>query len=304
MEGTEVTVILTARTRLDLLPVALAHLEIQTFPAARFEILLIEEVRTPGREEVLERYTAGAPVRTRYIGDAHGGIGAAWNRALNEAAGRWLLFLDDRLLAGPHLLEAHCKAQQDAGGACAIAGAVDRHPQLTVETVIPWAPEERLARFRPNQPLRFLDWRAWNLSLPRSEVIEAGGFTEDETLAPLSDIELAWRLEQAGLRGLHSRRACAYLWQPAGLEAERERQYAEGKAMPALLAATGSEMARERFMAYLAYRRRLTDALLKPFAAPACGMLAGNTRLFCAFCRPILRSAFRKGYQDGLAAAR
>ncbi|MBN2309046.1 MAG: glycosyltransferase [Candidatus Hydrogenedentes bacterium] len=301
MEVPDVTVIIHTRNRADLLPVSLAHLEIQTFPAARFEILIVDEGSTDDTRGVLERYTAGAPIRTRCFHDETANTAAAWNRAIEHAAGRWLLFLDDDLLAGPHLIEAHVDAQELAGGTCAVVGHVRPHPQIDPKTFMRWHALDAPYELEVNRPACFLDWRAWNLSLPRQHVLDAGGFAEDPELAGLEDLELAARLEARGLRGLCSEDATAYVWRPAGIEDERRRYYAEGYALHALLERTRSEMARERYLVQRARWRGLLDRLIVPCSRGIYTMFGGHSSPFVLFPKSCLRAAFRKGYRDAVA---
>ncbi len=300
MEAASLSVILVTRNRASLLTMALAHLEQQSYPAARFEILLVDAGSTDATPEVVQRYAAGAPVRIRTMRQESSNATLARNSALNAAKGQWVLFLDDDLLAGPRLVENHIAAQERAGGECAVVGQIDQHPQADAKAFLGERELGRRRTFLKNQPLRFLDWRIWNLSLPRSLLLDAGGFDEGFLVAGLDDIELANRLEQRGLRGIYCEEACAYLWMPLNLEEQRRRYYAEGHTLPRVLEKTQSDIVRNRYLRPLRWGTPAPELLLLPLYRRACMTLASNTRPFGFMCRRILLHALRDGYRDAM----
>lgn len=300
MESTSLSVVLVTRNRAALLTMALAHLEQQTFPSAGFEIVLVDAGSTDATPQVVERYAAGAPVRIRTVRVDTANASRVRNVAIQAATGRWVLFIDDDLLADPTLVENHVAAQERAGGECAAIGKVDLHPQADPRAFLREQELGRRRSFLKNQPLRFLDWRLWNLSLPRTMLVEAGGFDEAFAVAGLDDIELANRLEQRGLRGVYCDEACVYLWMPASLEEQRRRYYAEGYTLPLVLEKTQSEMVRNRYLGPLRWGIPGLEQTLLPLYRRACLLLATNTRPFSGMCRRILLHALREGYRDAL----
>jgi glycosyltransferase involved in cell wall biosynthesis len=298
MDGTDLTVVVVTRNRASLLTMLLAHLEQQSYPAARFEILLIDLASADATQEVSERYAAGAPVRIRPIRLASTNAAAARNTAVRAASGTWVLFLDDDLLAGPRLVESHLRAQERNGGACVVVGRIERHPQSVTGAFFREPELGRRRAYIRNQPLRFVDWRIWNLSLPRDRFLTAGGFDESSSLLGLGDVELAWRLEQDGMGGIYSDEACAYLWRPMTVEEQRRRYYAEGYTLPRVLEKTGSDIVRNRYPRTMGAGLPAPDRLLLPLYRRGCALLAGNTRLSTYMCRRLLVHSLREGYRD------
>lgn len=300
MERTDLTVVILTRDQADLLPMCLAHLEIQSYPAARYEALVVDCGRTDQAARVMERFSGGGgPVRMRGL-RVHGAApAAARNLAAMQAGGKWLLFLDDDLLAGSHLVEQHVQGQRDSGGG-AIVGRIEPHPQIAPGTFLrEYGSPGR--RFLPGQPLSFLDWRLGNLSLPRDAVLEAGGFPEQPPISGLEDIHLAYRLESgAGMRGFFSDEARAFAWRPASVAREAQRFYREGYWLPSLLAETGDDTLRERYRPLLSRWRAAFDLLGRPVRGHVCRLFAHDTRAFSMFHRGSLRVAFRLGYRDAL----
>ncbi|MCL4693194.1 MAG: glycosyltransferase family 2 protein [Candidatus Hydrogenedentes bacterium] len=301
MDATDVSLIITVRNRAELLPLTLSHLELQSYPAAHFELLIVNLASTDSTQEVLDRYVAGAPVRSRSILAENANRAQARNQAVQKAKGRWVLFLDDHLLAGPGLVESHVRAQERHGGSAAIVGAIRHHPQIAANTLTRDYSVFRGDGFLKGQPLSFIDWRAWNLSLPRVAVSETGGFDESFLHSGLEDVELAWRLEAQGVRGFYGDDATAYLWCPVTQDDERCRYYAEGYSLRMLLDKTHADVIQNRLLR--PYQGRLIgpERVLVSIYRRLCGALAPDTGCFRFMFRRTLIHSFLKGYEDAAA---
>ena len=298
---TDITVIIATQDRAESLPMLLGHLELQTYPQARFDILLVHTGSDPETPRTLERYAEGGPVRVRRLAAAGESLNRARNRAIAQATGRWLLFLDDDLLASEQLVAEHVAAQRACDGAAAVVGPIEPHPQLDPQTFTRTYALAASRMYIPNQPLRFLDWRLHNLSLPRAAVVEAGGFDEALPIAGLDGVELGWRLEQSGLTGTFRREACAYVWHAVRMEEERARFYAEGYALRYVLQKTASELLHERYAKYITpWRGRLRRAAA-PLCGLACALSAGGVARRRLLCRHAFAEALGRGYRDAAA---
>ncbi len=95
----EVTVLIAARDRLDLLQEAVASCLDQE--AAGYEVLVVDDGSGPETRHWLDM-EAGRHPRLRVIHQAHQGIAAARRRGVRAARGAWICILDsdDRLLSG------------------------------------------------------------------------------------------------------------------------------------------------------------------------------------------------------------
>ena len=298
METTDLTVIILTRGQPQVLSMCLNHLELQTYPAARLEVIVVAFPGATGTSAMLERFCSGGPVRMRCVHAPQENVAAARNLAAMQAQGQWLLFLDETLLAGSHLVEHHIKCQQQNGNNTAAVGRISYHPQLGARMA---SKALRVAQqtFQPGQPLSFLDWRAQNLSLPRDAVLEAGGFNEDLPFEGLEDLELGYRLERnTGIRGRYCDQAQAFVWKPESLDREVERSYTEGYWLHHLFETTESAQLRERYRGIVSAWRGAMDPIMLPLAHRLCPTLAYNSRAFNALRFRALRSAFRRGYRD------
>jgi len=233
--------------------------------------------------------------------DESGNAAAAWNLGVEQAQGAYILFLNEDLLAGPRLVENHLAAQREWGGDCAIVGAVRPHPEADPGSFALWHELGRFRRFVPNQPLRFPDWRALNLSLPRQQILDAGGFDADFYTTGMEDIELAWRLEEAGLPGFYCEGASAYAWRANTLAEQCAELYRQGYALESLMSRTRADIVAERYKGFLSGWRVLLSRMAEPAGRRVCRILAPNTLVYKVCCRAVFRSVLFKGYRDAAA---
>src|SRR5262245_25867711 len=71
----------------------LRALEEQTFPATRFEVVVVDDGSTDGTDAALAAMQT--PYRLRVLHQENAGPAAARNAGLREAQGRLIVFLDD-----------------------------------------------------------------------------------------------------------------------------------------------------------------------------------------------------------------
>ncbi len=308
MDDTDVSVIVPTYDTGGLMPTSLAHLEVQSHPAARFEVFIADHGNSDESAALIERYTAGAPVRTQYLRDPEAGFAAIANRAARGAQGKWLLFLDEDLLAGPRLVESHVQSQEKHPSAAAIVGRIALHPQVAPWTFTKWGawgahPEEHTEPAGPPSatlsfPAPFFEWTACNLSVPRQRFLDAGGFNENPSLAGMADRELAGRLHDGGVTGYFVDSAVAYAWRPTPLPRERIRNYHEGYALYGLSCLRPQENLERRLLPKKWRLKQWFARPLLPLCARWCPVFAGNTPLFAALARHVLLWDRTRGYKD------
>ena len=297
---TDVTVIIPTNQQALRLPMALAHLEVQSFPSARFEVFIAEygkEAPNSGAEtSVLQRYCTGAPMRVRHI-FGYANRAQACNAALEEARGRTVLFLDEDVLASPTLVEAHAELHANSTEPKAVVGRIEFHPQTDPRAFTYPKETDSLARYRIESDTGYIDWRLLHVSYPMAYFQQAGFFDESPALAGLEDVELGWRMMQAGVRGHFADDIFALTWRTSSIKRERNRAYLEGYALHALEDRTGianllPRIAGESIQPYF------LRAMYVPLSTLISPLLAANTRLYQSLLHGIMYYDMQHGYRD------
>ncbi len=302
LQNVDISVIIPTRNRAAWLPTCLAHLEQQTFPAGRFEVLVVDDGSTDDTVSVLERFASGAPVCIRNHTQSRRGLAAACNLGAANAIGDTLLFLSDDELVSPRLLELYQGMRERQGPDTCIMGDVHRHPQLPRDTFTRLFLDRNLAPDASDEsPAHFLDWQSSNFCLDRQCFLDAGGFETDEVMEPVAAIELASRLASRGISPRYLPDARVYVWQPTTFAAERRRQYRFGYALKHLQARTRASAIPRRFRLLKSRAEQFLNTFTIPFYIRACNrhesesnMLIGN------LYKRVLHYDRCNGYQDAL----
>lgn len=185
----DVTVVIAARDAALWIGEQLAALGRQTF-AGRLQVVVVDNGSCDATPAVVEAFPAVTLVRA----DARTSPAYARNAGVGHATAPLLLFCDadDRVAEG--WVEAMVGRLADCD---AVGGRLD-HAALNDERVRRWRPSEAMADGLP-VGYGFLPFApSSNLGIRRSVFDELGGF--DELLERAEDVDLCWRLQDAGGR--------------------------------------------------------------------------------------------------------
>jgi glycosyltransferase involved in cell wall biosynthesis len=202
----------------------------QTFPAARFEVVVSIDGSTDGTREALERVTAGHGLRALW--HARRGRAAALNAGIQASSGSLVVLLDDDMEPAPEWLAAHWRAHEDRRP-LGVMGAVP----IAVAAGAPPAVRYVAAKFnghlanlaRPDRPLQLTDFYSGNFSVRHDVLAAVGGFDEDFQLYGNEDLELSFRLSRAGVALRFDATARAVQHNDKGFVALAEDSLAEGR---------------------------------------------------------------------------
>jgi len=188
-----ISVVIPTRNREAALGRVLSSLRDQTLDAPAYEVLVVDDGSDP---PVHCAGWAGDPV-FRLVRLPHVERSAARNHGAREATGEILVFMDDDMLAGRNLLEAHASAQAEwpdalAVGEITLAAETLRTPfgrfRGGLETSA--VPPSRGPVSRPHFAT------AANMSISRNRFLTLGGF--DAHIVSSEDQDLALRHSAAG----------------------------------------------------------------------------------------------------------
>ena len=201
----DVTIVIPTYGRPAALLQTLEALLALDYPRDRWEAVVVddgspEDIQEPVRAWI-ER--TGAPVRL--FRQLNAGPAAARNRGAAEARGRYLIFIDNDVLVQPDFLRLHLTALETHPKAW-IGGRV-RQPRQLQETPFGRFRDRAHERFHESFDGSKLQETVWittqNLSLPRADFEELGGFDQSFTIASSEDWELGFRARSLGIRMLY-----------------------------------------------------------------------------------------------------
>lgn len=198
--GLDVSVVVASYNRCAGLGVLLDALSRQTYPADRFEVIVVDDGSTDGTRELLP--TISVPYSLRWWSQANGGPAAARNAGVRHARGRLIIFQDDDVVPVPHLIEAHVAAHGEIGDRV-VTGPMSPPPVTWPQpTWDRWDAEQLQKQYRAMTAGDFAcsqrQFFTANASVHRGLFLAAGGF--DEQFRRAEDMELAWRMSRHGAR--------------------------------------------------------------------------------------------------------
>jgi glycosyltransferase involved in cell wall biosynthesis len=173
----------------------------QTIPAGDFEVIVIVD----GEDEASMRVAQNvpAPFHLRVFSQPHSGAGAARNAGLLAARADLVLFIDDDMVAAPHLLEGHLSAHARKPGHVAL-GYFDQTSGRKSDDILEchaaiWWQNHFAELGRPCHRYSFRDLCAGNFSIAKKDFNKVGGFSNGFLHVAGEDYELGIRLIKQGI---------------------------------------------------------------------------------------------------------
>jgi glycosyltransferase involved in cell wall biosynthesis len=208
MSKLQVSVIIPTYNRKLILGKVLDSLLAQTFAANAYEIVVADDGGNDGTEELILANRDLNRVKFTFLRQENKGPAAARNLAIRRASGELLLLLDDDVVAARNLLETHVAAHRGLGPWDGVKGALVSPPEYGQSPLLRY-----LERTGPQSGLRDgqqLDHQHFtpNLSVKRETLLRVGLFNERLKIG--EDLDLGYRLQEAGLRLHYCQQAVAY----------------------------------------------------------------------------------------------
>jgi len=202
------SLVIPTRNRAQALRLTLQHLAQCSYPFDEFEVLVVDDGSQDDTSGVLQEWAEKLPLRA--FTQQHGGTSRARNRAIEEACGRHILFVDDDVLVPPDFLQRHARLQ------AAHPGHLVRGPVVNVPRPL-YPPLPTLQQPWKHYSKNYLCTS--NASLERRLLLQAGLF--DASFARWEDAELGVRLKRIGVRRVFDLDTFVYHWKPSMEHAQR-----------------------------------------------------------------------------------
>ena len=201
--------------------------------APDFEVVVVDDGSRDATAGMLR--SASPPYPFRFFRQENSGPAAARNRGIEEARGRYVLFLGDDTVPEPALLSVHSRAHAEPR----------QHPAAVLGYTT-WPPERKVTPFldhineyglqfgyrliEDSESVPFNFFYTSNISLPRAVLLTAGLFDTTFPHAAWEDIEIAYRMTKAGMRIVYRPQAVARHYHDITFASFRRRQEKAGEA--------------------------------------------------------------------------
>lgn len=169
----DVSVHIATYRRPAFLPELLACLEVQTLPAPRFEVVIVDDGSDDDTWSVLSEQVARSGLRLAALHTENRGAAAARNAAVTVSHGELLAFTDDDCLPSPRWLDSLVRA---AGGVDLVQGRTEPDPDPAGMQSGPWARTIRIV-----EPTALFE--TCNIAYRRSAFERVGGFDEGHAVS-------------------------------------------------------------------------------------------------------------------------
>jgi GT2 family glycosyltransferase len=191
----------------------LAALARQTLPADRFEVLVVDDGSDESERQVLR--ALASEFAFELIEKPQGGLATARNRGAGQARGEFLHFLDDDVIPVPDSLEQHLASHDAEPQAVAVVGALPFPPQVRIDAFLWYIDRsghydlyKHPGKYPGGQPP--MPPMNGNSSISRDLFERVGRYDESFLRYGGEDLELGYRLAQAGVRFVYNPRAVGY----------------------------------------------------------------------------------------------
>ena len=219
-----------------------------------YEIVVVSDGSTDGTDDYLSKIEPppDTAVLLRHVRQDNRGPAAARNRGVEIAAGEIVVFIDDDVVACDRLLQAHVDAHRRLGDDYVVIGPMLDPIDHRMSPWVRWEQEMLQKQYSALDAGEYepsaRQFYTGNASLRREHLIAAGGF--DSSFRRAEDVELAYRLDDRGLRFFYENSAIGYHYATRSFEAWRSAAYTYGRNDVIFARDRG----RSWMMSYIAYK--------------------------------------------------
>ncbi len=224
----DISVVIPTYNRIDTLQTVIPALLRQDVRQDRYEIVVADSRSNDGTAEYLAGVAREYP-NVRHLPGGYSGRAAARNAGIGAARAALVLFTDADIIAAPDLLSRHLAhhAQGEPHAVVGLEVQVTSYDDYLAKSID--ARKRRALHPAGRSRLSWLYFLTGNASVPRADLDRVGRFDEDFTGYGHEDLELGYRLQQAGLSIAYEPRAVNYHWHPVGYEEQMGRMELAGR---------------------------------------------------------------------------
>lgn len=210
-----VTVVIPTFNRAGVLEKALDAYSSQSASELIRELIVVDDGSTDNTKAVVEEASRKCAFEVRYLRQPNSGPATARNVGIREARAEIILFTDSDIVPDREMVSQHVRWHQvNLADSVAVLGYVTWPQEPRPTPFMKWLGEHGALfayhRLRSQREISYRYMYTCNLSFKASFLRASGLFDEEFKSAAWEDIELGFRLSQAGLRLLHNREAVAY----------------------------------------------------------------------------------------------
>ena len=195
----QASIIIPTHNRARILKKVIESLSKQTYPADRFEVIIVDDGSTDNTGDVIR--SVKVPYDLQYFKQRKEGTSAARNYGIGKARGDIIMFIDSDILVDRYFVEEHIRSHRQ-GDSIIVKGVV-----INTENIDDPAKEKMKL-----SDVSTAFFATGNVSIGKRHLIEAGLFDEDFKEYGWEDLELGMRLKKQGLRVTTNKRALGYHW--------------------------------------------------------------------------------------------
>ena len=223
----ELSVVIPTYNRLDTLKYVIPTLLAQRVDA-EFEVLVCDSMSTDGTAEYLAGVHAQQP-QIKHLPGRYTGRAAARNAGISAASGNVVLFNDSDIIASPDLIAQHLQHHRERRDVAVVGWEVQVKSIDDYDYKLAH-PDERGSLHPPTRrKLSWLYFLTGNASVRRDDLLRVGSFDESFTGYGHEDLELGYRLQQAGIEILYEPKAINYHCQDVPHENQIEKMKLAGR---------------------------------------------------------------------------
>lgn len=215
----KVSVLICSRNRKDLLRRAVQALWQQACPMDDFEIIAVDDGSEDGTSEMVSGLIAESPCSMKLITQPYRqGLASGRNRAIREAAGEYIIFIDDDIIADKNFIAEHIRFHEKYPKSV-VKGWVNHTPDL----------ERKVPKFNRADISTAFFWTS-NVSVSRQALLDVGLFDEDFKEYGWEDLELGLRLKEYGLTSRYNKKALVFHYKGHWKKGDISRMIAQSQA--------------------------------------------------------------------------